>query len=451
MKIGNWPPGPRRYYPGSHFVGLRRTPIEFLTKVRSFGELSHFTIGSLHFFLLSNPDHIKDVLVTHHQNFHKSLGLQKAKRLLGEGLLTSEGAFHMRQRRLAQPAFHPQRVLAYAPLMTQAALKIQENWQDGMTVDMAEEMKRLALVIAGRTLFGADVESEAEMVSQALTDSMRLFSVVMLPFIEFLERLPFPAVRRFQKAKASLDATIYRIIEERRKRASTNDSGDLLSMLLLAQDTEGDGGRMSDLQLRDEVMTIFLAGHETTANALTWTWYLLSQNPEAEARLHGELEQVLDGRIPVGADLPRLPYTEMVFAESMRLYPPAWMIGRRALSDYRIGEYTLPAKSILLMSQYLMQRDERFFPDPLKFDPDRWSEAARKSRPKFCYFPFGGGPRVCIGEFFAGMEGVLLIATLAQRWRMRLAPDQRVEPQPLVTLRSKHGMRMRLEKRGASA
>ncbi|HKC65273.1 MAG TPA: cytochrome P450, partial [Pyrinomonadaceae bacterium] len=251
---------------------------------------------------------------------------------------------------------------------------------------------------------------------------------------------------RFEKAKERLDATIYRIIEER--RACNVDRGDLLSMLLSARDVEDDGGQMTDLQVRDEVMTLFLAGHETTANALTWTWYLLSEHPEVEAKLHEELDAVLEGRTPTIEDLPRLSYTEMVLMESIRLYPPAWAIGRLALKDHEIGDYTIPAKSLVLLSPYVTHRDARFFPEPDRFDPERWTVEARDARTQFSYFPFGGGPRRCIGEGFAWMEGILLIASFAREWRMRLIPNHRVEPNPVITLRPKFGMKMRIEKRG---
>jgi cytochrome P450 len=370
----------------------------------------------------------------------KGEGLQRAKRLLGEGLLTSEGEFHLRQRRLAQPAFHRQRIAAYAATMVEYSDRACDRWQAGETRDVAREMMRLTLAIAGKTLFDADVESEADEIGEALTTTFALFNRLTLPFAQLLERLPLPATRRFQKARERLDATIYRIIDER--RASGEDRGDLLSMLIAARDEEGDGSGMTDEQLRDEAMTIFLAGHETTANALTWTWYLLSQHPDIEARFHAEVDEVLKGGLPAAEDFPRLRYTEMVFAEAMRLYPPAWIIGRRALGDYRIDGYTIPARSILLMSQYVTHHDARFFPNPFRFDPERWAPEARESRPKFSYFPFGGGPRLCIGESFAWMEGALVLATIARRFRMRLAPGHPVEMQPLVTLRPKHGMRM---------
>jgi cytochrome P450 len=300
-------------------------------------------------------------------------------------------------------------------------------------------MMQLTLSIAGKTLFDVDVESQAADIGRALTDVMESFWLMMVPFANLIERLPLGPMRRSRLARERLDAMMYRMIAERRSTA--RDRGDLLSMLLLAQD-EDDGSGMTDRQVRDEAMTIFLAGHETTANALTWTWYLLSQSPDVEARLHAEVAQVLNGRLPTVADIQSLPFVDRVVTESMRLYPPAWIVGRRALEPYPIGEYVAPARSILLMSQWVMHRDPRWFPDPERFDPDRWTPAFKAALPKFAYFPFGGGPRQCIGEGFAWMELVLVMATLAQRWRLLLVPGHPVAPQPLVTLRTKHGMRM---------
>jgi cytochrome P450 len=272
-----------------------------------------------------------------------------------------------------------------------------------------------------------------------------LFPRFALPFATVLNRLPLPANARFARAVALLDGIVYRIIAER--RASGEDRGDLLSMLMAADDVEGDGTRMTDRQLRDEVMTILLAGHETTANALTWTWYLLARNPSAGERLHEEVDRALGGRPPGAADLPALGYVERVFAESMRLYPPAWGLGRRALADHEVGGYTVPAGGLVAMSPYVVQRDPRWWPDPERFDPDRFLPEARAARPRFAYFPFGGGARQCIGESFAWMEGVLLLSALAQRWSFRLAPGPPVEPQALITLRPRHGIRMRAEAR----
>ncbi len=442
-----YPPGPRSIIPLSGLLAYRRGPLPFFQNLaQQYGDISYFRLGPQEAFFLNHPDYIKDVLVTNHQNFIKGLALQRAKQLLGEGLLTSEGEFHRRQRRLAQPAFHRARIASYATVMTDYASQTRERWQDGETLDISEEMMRLTLAIVGKTLFDANVVSDAQEVGEAMTVVMDLFNTITIPFFELLQKLPLPQLRRFDNAKATLDAIIYRLIEERRR--SGEDRGDLLSMLLLARDQEGDGGAMTDAQLRDEVMTIFLAGHETTANALTWTWYLLSENTEVETKLHEEIDQVLGTRLPTFEDVAQLKYTEMVVAESMRLYPPAWAIGRLALKDFEIAGYVVPARSLVLMSQYVMHRDPRYFHDPLRFDPERWSPEARDSRPQFSYFPFGGGPRRCIGEGFAWMEGILLLATLAQQWKVQLVPNHPVALKPVITLRPKHGMRMIVTRRG---
>jgi len=412
---------------------------------RNYGDLPYFRLGPYHAYLVNHPDYVRDILVTNQANFTKSRALQRAKILLGEGLLTSEGQFHLRQRRLVQPAFHRDRLAGYAAVMSEYAARCRDRWTNGATLDVSEEMMRLTLSVVGKTLFSADVESEAPEIGQALTTVLKMFRMLMMPFSEYLDKLPLPSVRRFEKARDRLDQTIYGLIRERRK--SGEDTGDLLSMLLLAQDEEAGGGTMTDTQVRDEALTLFLAGHETTANALTWTWYLLSQNQECEARLHQELDSVLAGRAPQMADLPQLRYTEMVFAEAMRLYPPAWAIGRMSKEPFELGGIRIGAKTICIVSPYVTQHDARWFPDPERFDPERWTPEARESRPKFSYFPFGGGARVCIGERFAWMEGVLVLATLAQKWRLRLDPAQRVETLPLITLRTKYGMRMVTEPR----
>lgn len=440
------PPRPKRRPLVGNLLDFRRDPLNFLAAVaREYGDIVHLKFGPRDVYLINHPDYIRDVLVTHNNNFIKSRGLQMAKRLLGEGLLTSEGEIHRRQRRLAQPAFHRQRLNSYAQVMTDYADKTRERWREGETVDVWREMMRLTLAIVGKTLFDADVASEATEIGEALTSVMQLFNRITMPFAQLLEKLPLRSNKRFLRGKERLDATIYRMIDER--RASGEDRGDLLSMLLLAQDEEGDGKGMSDVHVRDEALTLFLAGHETTANALTWTWYLLSQDAETEATLHEEIDSVLSGRLPLVDDVPRLRYTEMVFAEAMRLYPPAWTVGRQALNDYEVAGFLLPAGSILIMSQWVMHHDPRYYPEPFKFDPERWTPEAEAARPRFAYFPFGGGPRGCIGEPFAWMEGVLLIATIAQRWRLRLAPGQHVEPRPMITLRPKNGIRMTLSSR----
>jgi cytochrome P450 len=450
MTIPRLPPGPRRKLLGGTFFLFRSDPLNYLQNLaREYGDIVFFRMGGQDVFFLNHPDYVKDVLVTHNQNFKKGRALQRSKRLLGEGLLTSEGEFHRRQRRLAQPAFHRARIASYADLMTNYATQTSERWRDGETLDISEEMMRLTLAIVGKTLFDADVESDAQDVGQSLSVIMSLFNAMLLPFAELLEKLPLPQKKRFQKAKDQLDAIIYRLIEERRR--SGEDHGDLLSMLLLAQDEEQGSGGMTDEQVRDEAMTIFLAGHETTSNALTWTWYLLSEHPEVEARLHEELDAVLQGRVPEFNDVAQLRYTEMVLAESMRLYPPAWAIGRLALGETEVGGYRIPAGSLVLLSQYAMHHDARYFTEPERFDPLRWTSEAREARPQYSYFPFGGGSRRCIGEGFAWMEGILLLATLAQGWRLRLVPNHPVKPHPVITLRPRHGMLMRLERRAGPA
>jgi cytochrome P450 len=421
---------------------MGRDPLAFLTDLaQRYGDIARVPLGAETLYLFNHPDLIREVLVTQHRNFHKGRGLERARMLLGTGLLTSEDEFHLRQRRLAQPAFHRQRVAAYGATMAAYAAARRDRWRAGAVIDAHREMMALTLAIVGKTLFDADVEHEAAEIGEALATTFEAFQFgFLLPFGELLERLPLPATLRFKKARARLDATIYRLIEERRRSGA--DHGDLLSMLLLAQDTEGDGGGMTDLQLRDEAMTLFLAGHETTANALTWTWYLLSQHPAVEARLHAEVDAALGGRLPAADDLGALPYTRMVLAESMRLYPPAWILGRRAVAPFEAGGYEIPTRSIVLMSQFVTHRDARWFPDPEQFDPERFTPDRQAQRPKFAYFPFGGGPRVCIGEQFAWMEGVLVLATIAQRWRLSLVPGHPVALQPIITLRPKFGMRM---------
>ena len=428
---------------------VRRDLADFLLSLhRDQGDVARAKIGNLRVHLVAHPDHVRDVLVTHQRAFMKGHVLQRAKILLGEGLLTSEGEFHLRQRRLVQPAFHRQRIAAYARDMVNRAGVTSDRWRDGQTVDMDRAMMALTLAIVSRTLFDADVDAEADEIGGALTEVLRLFQTVFIPGMQWFDRLPLPHTRRFARARGRLDATIYRLIKERRaERARGQERGDLLSMMLAEQDAEGDGGSMTDEQLRDEAMTLFLAGHETTSNALTWTWYLLSQHPAVEARFHEEIDRVLGDRRITADDLASLPYTRMVLSESMRLYPPAYAIGRRALEDYQVEGITVPRGSLVVVSPLVTQRDARWFPDPERFDPSRWTPDAQASRPKFSYFPFGGGTRMCIGDQFAWTEGMLLLATLAQRWRAELVEGQRVAMRPMITLRPKYGMRMVLRRR----
>ncbi|HEV2983078.1 MAG TPA: cytochrome P450 [Vicinamibacterales bacterium] len=441
-------PGPKATLIDAFSYRPGRDPLVFFADLaRTYGDIVAYRLGGEQLFFVNDPQEIKSVLVTHDRNFTKGRGLQRSKRLLGEGLLTSEGATHLRQRRLMQPAFHRERIAAYGDTMVEYADRARQAWRDGATLDIAEEMSRLTLSIVGKTLFDADVQSQAAEVGVALTGVLETFWMTMLPFADLLDYLPVPKLRRARAARARLDAIIYGMIAERRR--SSRDHGDLLSMLLSAQDDQAEGaaGRMTDQQVRDESMTIFLAGHETTANALTWTWYLLSGAPEVEAQLHAEVDRVLRGRRPRVADIAALSFVERVVTESMRLYPPAWIIGRRAIAAYPLGPYVAPARSILVMSPFVVQRDARRYKDPERFDPDRWTPEFRAALPKFAYFPFGGGSRQCIGESFAWMELILLVAAIAQHWRLRLAPGHPVVPQPLVTLRTKYGMRMTVSKR----
>ena len=442
------PPGPKRPLLGA-LISPGRDPLKLFTNfARDYGDIVHFTMSGEKIFFVNHPLYIRDVLVTHQKNFTKSRGLERAKRLLGEGLLTSEGAAHLRQRRLMQPAFHRERIAGYADVMVAHGDRMRQRWRDGTTCDISKEMMRVTLSIVGKTLFDSDVESKADEVGVAVSEVLETFWYTLLPMQGLINLLPLPVLKRSRRARARLDALIYALIAER--RASGRDHGDLLSMLLTAQDHEGGTGGLSDLQIRDESLTLLLAGHETTANALTWTWYLLSQHAGIEARLHEEVDRVLAGRLPTLADVARLPLVERVVTEAMRLYPPAWMIGRRAIDDYTVGDYVVPRRGMIIMSPYVMHRDPRFFAEPERFDPDRWTPEMRAALPKFAYFPFGGGTRQCIGEQFAMMELVLLVTTIAQQWALRLVPNHPVVPQPLITLRARHGMKMTLERRGAS-
>lgn len=437
------PPGPKSRYPGEFLLRSRRDMLGLLSGMaRDFGDASFIDTGSLPLFFFNHPDAVRELLQTQSQHFVKSRALEMAKMLLGEGLLTSEDPLHRQQRKLMQPAFHHRRVQGYAEAMTHYSVQMRDKWRDGDSVDMHHEMMALTLAVVGKTLFNTEVGHETHVVEDAMQAIMPLFNRTFLPWAALLNRLPLPSTRRFYRAKADLDATITRMINDHKQ---SGDVGDLVSMLLLAQDENGE--HMSDLQVRDEALTIFLAGHETTANALTYTWYLLAQHPEVEAKLHREIDEVLGGREATLADVEKLTYTQMVFAEAMRLYPPAWALGRRSISECEIFGYRIPANSIVIVSQWTLHRDARFWPDPLKFDPERFTEEAKASRPKFAYFPFGSGPRTCIGEAFAWMEGALLIATLAQKWRARLLSDKPLQLRPLITLRPKYPVRMRLEKR----
>jgi cytochrome P450 len=439
------PPGPK----GSLIMGVmrefNRDTLGFITQCRDFGDVVHTRFLYIHAYFLYNPSDIETLLTTNAKSFHKARSLRSPffYRLVGNGLVTSEGEFWRRQRRLAQPAFHRQRISAYGDVMVQYAQRAIDTWKKDEHRDVARDMTRLTLEIVVKTLFNADVSNDADRVGELLTGLVKPFaSQATLKWI-LDNRLPTPGHRRYFDAVSEIDRIVYRIIAER--RASGYDEGDLLSMLLQAQDD--DGSQMSDQQLRDEVMTLFLAGHETTALALSWSWYLLATHPEAEKKFHAELEEVLGGRTPSVSDLPRLKYAEMIAKETMRLYPPAYAVGREAIEDTEIGGFRVPKGTQLFAFQWATHRDPRFFDEPDAFRPERWSGDASEQLPKYAYFPFGGGPRQCIGNYFAMMEIVLLLATIGQRFRFRLDPNHKVEVLPVLSLRPKDGIKAIIEPR----
>lgn len=442
MPTLNLPPGPRKKFLGDRLLSLQRDPLGYLQKLeREYGDVVHFKIGPQHMIVLNHPDDIRDVLVTHSRNFVKGYTLQQAKRVLGEGLLTSEGEYHKQHRHIMQPIFHRQQIARFAAVMVEYATRTAARWREGETFDVSRQMQELTLAIAAKTLLDSDVEGEASELGNAVNELMGLFNPVMLLMADWIEKLPLPPTQRLHRCKARLDETIYRLIAEHR----ANERGDdLLSMLLQAQDSETP---MSDEQLRDEVLVIILAGYETISNALAWTWYLLSTHPEVNARFHAELDAVLDGRQPTAADVESLVYTRMILSETLRMYPSVWFLDRRAVNDYEVGGYLVPAGSMVLMSQWLVQHDPRFYTEPMRFDPQRWTTDAQTGRHRFAYFPFGAGPRVCVGEHFAWMEGVLLMATIGQRWNIQVQKGYKVVPTPSLNLHPKGGIKVRVEAR----
>ncbi|AHG89550.1 cytochrome P450 [Gemmatirosa kalamazoonensis] len=446
-------PTARPRWPGEFTVGIARSPLALFTRLaRAHGDVVRFRAAGRTFVVVAHPELAREVLVTQQRRFVRGYAHRTLRLLLGDGLLTSEGDLHRRQRRLANPAFHRDRIAAYARAMSAAAERWSDRWErrspTDVEVDVAAEMTTLTLGIAGETLFGTDVGDRARDVAGAIGDAMRVAPLAFLPFARWALRLPLPHVGGFVSARHRLDRIVYGIIAERRAAADADRRDDLLSMLLVATDPEEtDGEPMSDEQLRDEVMTLFLAGHETTANLLAWTWLLLGRNPDAEACLHAELDAMLGAgpaaRAPTFDDLPRLPYTRSVLAESMRIYPPAYAIGRICVERCTLGGVDVEPGWGVVTSPWLTHHDARWWPEPERFRPERWSEPA-PDRPKFAYFPFGGGSRICIGEQFAWTEATLVLATLASRWRLELLPDQHVAPLSRITLRQRPGARARL-------
>lgn len=442
-----FPPGPKGLPLAGMAFNLRRDPLEGIRQIaREYGDIVRFHVMRQERILLNHPDWINQVLVIQHSKFHKSeLTRRITVRMLGQGLLISEGEFWRRQRRLAQPAFHRNRVNEYAGTMLEIAEARIRDWHDGEARNIGQEMTALTLDIAVRTLFGTTLPEEARGVGQAMTFLMR-YSLrrQRLPF-RIPENWPTPANRRANRELEFIDSLVYRIISERQAEGNSNHHNDLLALLMGAMDE--DGSQMTPQQLHDETMTLFLAGHETTAQMLSWTWFALSQNPQAEARLHEELSGVLGARPMEAADFPRLPYLQAVMNEVLRLYPPAYIMAREVIEPCEIGGYTLRPRSTIIFSQWVMQRDPRFYDDAEAFRPERWLDGLMDRLPPGAYFPFGDGPRRCIGQGFALLEAAIVIATLARRFRFRLAPGDPVVPEPLVTLRPRHGIPMILHAR----
>lgn len=428
-----------------NLLWFRRDPLRFLCAMRErHGDVVNVAIGPLRMALLSHPDLVEDVLVTRNRLWLKDRFLQTTLRpVLGEGLLSSEGETWRKQRRLAQPAFHRDRIAAYADIMVEHASRLASEWKDGDVRDVHKDMMRLTLDIVAQALFGANVGDRADEVAESIDAVLAVVSDPLEVFVPLLKRLPTRQRRRFDRAVASLDAIVYGMIEKRRGA----ETDDLLSMLLSARDE--DGSRMSDKQLRDECLTLFLAGHETTAINLSWTWVLLAQHPEVERRLLAEIDEVLGARRATAADVPKLRFTGQVIAESLRLYPPAWSMGREAKEDVDLGPFTIPKGEQVWFCPWSIQRDRRWFDAPDRFLPDRWSGDLAKRLHRYAYFPFGGGPRLCIGQAFAQMEAVLVLVTLLRAYHVEVQAKPRVVAEPSVTLRPRHGVRVRLEGRSS--
>jgi cytochrome P450 len=446
MSTAILPNGPKGHLIRGNLPEYIEDPLGYLMNAaRQFGDVVRLRFFNIPVWVLNNPQHIESVLVTNNRCFIKPLDFRMPffRGIFGNGLLTSEGDFWLRQRRLAQPAFHRNRIADYGRVMVEYAEQMLETWREAETRDMHREMMVLTLRIAIKTLFSVDADRDVALMSTLSNELIGMFELQESPLWLAHNYLPTPANRRFGRGIKRLDEYIYGIIGQRRQNGE--DTGDLLSMLLDARDE--DGSRMNDKQLRDEVMTLFLAGHETTALALSWTWYLLSRHPEVETRLLAELKTILGGRAPQVDDLPELKYADAIIKESLRLYPPAWAFGRQAVQDCEIAGYRVPKGRQVFFFPWVVHRDPRYFEDPEEFRPERWFDEKTKQLHKYAYFPFSGGPRICIGNSFAMMEAVLVLATVAQKYRLKLVPNQTVEPWPVFTLRPRNGIRIVLEKR----
>ncbi len=441
-------PGPKGSWINGNLREFSRDRLAFMDRCfREYGDVVQFRFLHRKIVLVNHPGMVEEVLVTRNKQFIKHFALRMAKPTLGEGLLTSEGDFWRRQRRLSQPAFHRERVAGHGAVMVELTERMLTKWADGQRRDVQEDMMQLTLEIVAKTLFDADVTGDAADASAAMELILAAFTARVGRVLPIPDFIPTPTNLRFLRAKNRLDSIVYRIIAER--RASGEDRGDLLSMLLHAHEADvaaGDGG-MTDEQLRDETMTLFMAGHETTANTLAWVWLLLSRNPAVESKLHAELDAVLGDRPPTMADLPNLRYTEQVITETLRIYPTVWLLGREAIEPTEVAGYQIPVGATVYMSQWVIHRDPRFFEDPLVFRPERWEDNLAKKLHRYAYFPFGGGPRICIGNGFALMEATLLLATIARRFRPRVPTDAKITPLATMTLRPIGGVPVVLEAR----
>jgi cytochrome P450 len=438
------PPGPKPHFLIGNVPLASRDPLNVLTRwAREYGDVFYYRAGWIHVYFFNRPDLIEFILVRNSSNLLKDRVVQNSRWLFGNGLLTSEGEEWKRQRRLTQPAFYRERIASYATLMTGYTEEMLSSWQDGATVDVHQQMMNLTLRIVVRALFGVEAEETAN-ISEALNMMMRHTAGLRLLLPPWARHLPLPGMGNVRRAVAKLNDAVAEIISVRRARSDPNTQ-DLLSILISARDE--DGSAMSANEVRDQVLTFLVAGHETTALALSWTWYLLSQNSDVENKLHQELDNVLGGKLPGLNDLPLLIYTDRVIKESMRLYPPAWSLAREVAKEFEVEGYRIPPGSNVVMSQWILQHDPRLFVDPTRFDPDRWGTAPCQKLPRFAYFPFGGGPRQCIGAGFAMTEAVLILATIATRFKLRQADAPPVIPVPSFTLRPKYGIRMSLRRR----
>jgi cytochrome P450 len=439
------PPGPKGSLIGGSLRDFTTQRLDFFVRVaREYGDLASFRFGPRRLFLVSRPDLIEQVLVTDAKHYIKHFGARAYKPVLGNGLVTSEGDFWLRQRKLAQPAFLKNRVLSYAPVMSDLTRAMLARWRPGQAVNVHEEFSNLTSAIALKTLFGLDDPGDREEFVASLRLAFDMLSARFRNLIKMPMWFPTPRNVRTNRAIAHLYRVVDGFIAQGRTRKEPAD--DLLSRLVAARDDDGSG--MTARQLREEAMTLYLAGHETTALTLTWSWYLLSQHPEAEAKLVEEWQRVLGGRSPTPDDLHNLPYTDAVITEAMRVFPPVYLIGREAIRDLELGGYRVRKGTTIFMSQWVSHRDPRYFgPDPEAFRPERWLDGLAKRIPKYAYYPFGGGPRVCIGNTFALMEAAILLATVGQRYRFTLDPDAVIETNPQITLLPKYGIPATLELR----